>query len=363
MDIFLSEAEIELLEFADSCHPMAPDQIMLEPRLPANLEGIDGALEAKIALIESFFLLNGHLERDCFRVVYPHKLRTHQLVRMADLDPRRQDHERPETTLDQLYKYATLADAAILMSETSSQNIQNALIRPLNDTNVIWADNNFHAYRHAIFDAFWAGRSEHGRHQLLEQSCKPIHAKLLPLASTTLRADDSPHSVLLDLIEGDFYASSILIAAVSDPAAKIIKGKKLTAEMLLSPAPAKRLRAVRILLLPYSLPELLVELGFGDLKCTLAGCKLHHDVDVAISTKSVEWFRFIRPFLSSPHLRNVMEGFHLRVRRATPETNRDSCMVSDGGSDAIVCMRTASRSASSTDGVRSIDPSDGAQHL
>lgn len=98
MDIFLSEAEIELLEFADSCHPMAPDQIMLEPRLPANLEGIDGALEAKIALIESFFLLNGHLERDCFRVVYPHKLRTHQLVRMADLDPRRQDHERPETS-------------------------------------------------------------------------------------------------------------------------------------------------------------------------------------------------------------------------------------------------------------------------
>lgn len=71
---------------------------------------------------------------------------------------------------------------------------------------------------------------------------------------------------------------------------------RLTAEMLLSPAPAKRLRAVRILLLSYSLPEkLLVELGFGDLKCTLAGCKLHNDVDVAISTKSVEWFRFIRP--------------------------------------------------------------------
>lgn len=44
MDIFLREAKRGLLEFAESCHPMAPNQIMPEPRLPANLEGIDGAL-------------------------------------------------------------------------------------------------------------------------------------------------------------------------------------------------------------------------------------------------------------------------------------------------------------------------------
>ena len=77
---------------------MAPDQILPKPGLPVNLEGIDGALKAKIALIENFVLLTGHPERDDFRVVYPHKLRNPQLARMADLDPRRQDHERPETS-------------------------------------------------------------------------------------------------------------------------------------------------------------------------------------------------------------------------------------------------------------------------